>query len=53
MLNHIVRQPGKQQQAAPPMEPERSKKRNWWGQSEGDTEIADSAAVDRSGDEQI
>ena len=54
MLNHVIRQPWEQEQAAPPLEPERSKlKRNRWGQSEGDTEIADSAAVDRSGDEQI
>ena len=49
----MVRQPGEQKQAAPGVEPGRSKlKRNRWGQSEGDTETADSAAVDRSGDEQ-
>ena len=49
----MVRQPGEQQQAAPPVELDRSKlKRNWWGQSEGDIVIADSAAVERSGYEQ-
>ena len=53
MLNHTDRQPGEQQLVAPPVEMERSQsKRNRWGQSEEDTEIIDSAAVDRSEDEQ-
>ena len=52
-LNHMVRQPGEQQQAAPPAELERSKlKRNLWGRSGGDIVKADNAAADRSGDEQ-
>ena len=53
MLNHTDRQPGEQQLAAPPVEMERSQS-NWnrWGQSEEDTEIIDSAAEDRSVDEQ-
>ena len=44
---------GEQQLVAPPVEMERSQsKRNRWGQSEKDTEKIDSAAVDRSEDEQ-
>ena len=53
MLNHTDRQPGEQQLVAPPVEMERFRsKRNRWEQSEEDTEIIDSAALDRSEDEQ-
>ena len=48
------RWPGEHQLAAPPVELERSKsKQNQWGQSEGDIGTADSASVDRSGDERL
>ena len=47
------RQPGEQQPVAPPVDLEcfRSKW-NWWEQSKEDTKKIDSAAVDRSEDEQ-
>ena len=54
MLRHMDRRPGEHGLAAPPGELERSKsQQNRWGQSEGDIGTADSAAVDRSGDERI